>query len=67
MAHRKLLNPAFSIKILMSFIPIFNRETEKLNRELENCIGQEIDAHYLLQKCALDTACRKCIISQFHN
>ncbi|XP_052848144.1 probable cytochrome P450 313a4 isoform X1 [Drosophila gunungcola] len=33
--HRKLLNPAFAHKVLLSFLPIFNRETALLLDELK--------------------------------
>ncbi|XP_017040982.1 probable cytochrome P450 313a4 isoform X1 [Drosophila ficusphila] len=33
--HRKLLNPAFGHKVLLSFLPIFNRETALLLDQLE--------------------------------
>lgn len=33
--HRKLLNPAFGHKVLLSFLPIFNKETTLLLDKLK--------------------------------
>ncbi|XP_034117914.2 probable cytochrome P450 313a4 [Drosophila albomicans] len=38
--HRKVLNPAFGPKVLLSFIPIFNNEGGSLIRELDNLVGK---------------------------
>ncbi|XP_061386473.1 probable cytochrome P450 313a4 [Musca vetustissima] len=55
--HRKYLNPAFGHKILLSFMPIFNQEVNKvlkLFKELNECL----DVITLLQDFTLNVAIR---------
>ncbi|EDX13173.1 probable cytochrome P450 313a4 isoform X1 [Drosophila simulans] len=55
--HRKLLNPAFSHKVLLSFLPIFNRETALLLDQLEPLEDDgEMDLIPLLQSFTLGIA-----------
>ncbi|XP_055904898.1 probable cytochrome P450 313a4 [Eupeodes corollae] len=55
--HRKLLNPAFSHKVLLSFLPIFNREADNLNFDLNEVVGAgEVDISSIIQKCTLNVA-----------
>lgn len=58
---RKLLNPSFNLKILQSFVPIFNDKTnimlEKLDKEAGNpCF----DLSQYMHACTLDMVCGKC-------
>ncbi|XP_037943170.1 probable cytochrome P450 313a4 [Teleopsis dalmanni] len=55
--HRKLLNPAFSQKILLSFIPIFNENINELMRILDQHIGRgEIELTKIFQVVTLNIA-----------
>ncbi|KAH8360198.1 hypothetical protein KR093_011323 [Drosophila rubida] len=38
--HRKVLNPAFGPKVLLSFVPIFNKEGGSLIQQLDKLVGQ---------------------------
>ncbi|KAH8359583.1 hypothetical protein KR093_007725 [Drosophila rubida] len=38
--HRKALNPAFGSKVLLSFVPIFNKEGGSLIQQLDKLVGQ---------------------------
>lgn len=39
-SHRKILNPAFSIQILKTFVPLFDESSKKLIKILEKHCGQ---------------------------
>ncbi|KAH8257895.1 hypothetical protein KR038_002772 [Drosophila bunnanda] len=55
--HRKLLNPAFGHKVLLSFLPIFNRETALLLDQLKLLENDgEKDLIPLLQSFTLNVA-----------
>ncbi|KAH8283844.1 hypothetical protein KR054_003202 [Drosophila jambulina] len=55
--HRKLLNPAFGHKVLLSFLPIFNRETALLMDQLKPLENDgEKDLIPLLQSFTLSVA-----------
>ncbi|XP_034137517.1 probable cytochrome P450 313a4 isoform X2 [Drosophila guanche] len=55
--HRKMLNPAFGHKVLLSFLPIFNKETAQLLGQLETLPGGgEQDLIPLLQSLTLGIA-----------
>ncbi|XP_002137133.2 probable cytochrome P450 313a4 isoform X1 [Drosophila pseudoobscura] len=55
--HRKLLNPAFGHKVLLSFLPIFNKETAQLLSQLDALPGGgEKDLIPLLQSLTLGIA-----------
>ncbi|KAH8232541.1 hypothetical protein KR032_009081 [Drosophila birchii] len=55
--HRKLLNPAFGHKVLLSFLPIFNRETALLMDQLKPLEDDgEKDLIPLLQSFTLSVA-----------
>ncbi|KAH8375955.1 hypothetical protein KR200_010759 [Drosophila serrata] len=64
--HRKLLNPAFSHKVLLSFLPIFNRETALLLDQLKPLENDgEKDLIPLLQSFTLSVATRKLLNESF--
>ncbi|KAL7730290.1 hypothetical protein ACLKA6_016543 [Drosophila palustris] len=55
--HRKLLNPAFGHKVLLSFVPIFNTETASLLKSLDKFVDNgENDLTQLLQRFTLSIA-----------
>ncbi|XP_037814971.1 probable cytochrome P450 313a4 isoform X1 [Lucilia sericata] len=55
--HRKLLNPAFGHKVLLSFIPIFNVEINKLLKTIDQMKSKEsVDLMEILQEFTLDIA-----------
>ncbi|KAM8708002.1 hypothetical protein ACLKA7_015038 [Drosophila subpalustris] len=55
--HRKLLNPAFGHKMLLSFIPVFNSETAHLLESLDTLVDNgERDLIPLLQSFTLRIA-----------
>ncbi|XP_030078769.1 probable cytochrome P450 313a4 [Drosophila hydei] len=55
--HRKILNPAFSHKMLLSFFPIFNKETGILLKEFNKLAdGEERDILPCLQLFTLSIA-----------
>lgn len=39
--HRKILNPAFSMQILKTFVPIFDAKSSKLVKNFESLCGKE--------------------------
>lgn len=59
---RKLLNPTFNLKILQSFVPIFNDKTkimlENLDREAGNL---NFDLSQYMHACTLDMVCGECV------
>lgn len=59
---RKLLAPAFNIKILLSFIPIFNEKTNVMvkNMEIELNTNKSFDVFKYLFECTLDMVIGKC-------
>lgn len=58
--HRKLLNPAFGHKVLLSFLPIFNTETALLVKALDDLVDEgEKDLTPLLQRFTLSIATRE--------
>ncbi|XP_054081392.1 probable cytochrome P450 313a4 [Zeugodacus cucurbitae] len=55
--HRKLLNPAFAHKILLNFIPIFNKEVDKLVQVFETLTDVDgLDLVPILQEFTLQIA-----------
>ena len=58
--HRKKLEPAFNIKILKAFQPIFNSEINVFCDKLQKLVGNgKFDIMPLIQLCALDITCRE--------
>lgn len=58
--HRKLLNPTFGHKVLLSFLPIFNNETGTLLKQLDTLVDDgEKDLIPLLQAFTIGIATRK--------
>lgn len=55
---RKLLNPSFNLKILQSFVPIFNEKTDQMLRNLDKKAGQgAFDVSEYIFACTLDMVC----------
>lgn len=58
--QRKLLNPTFNNKILLSFIPIFNEKSQILAKVLENKVGEKaFDISKQIFACTLEMVCCK--------
>lgn len=56
--QRKILNTAFNLKILQSFIPIFNGKVKCLVRNMDKMVGQEaFDVSHIMHACTLDMVC----------
>lgn len=59
--HRKFLNPCFSLKILQSYMPIFNTEVKTLvGRLQQNIDGDAFNMYDYMDAATLDVVCRKC-------
>ncbi|GLH16708.1 Cytochrome P450 4C1, partial [Gryllus bimaculatus] len=57
-SDRKLINPAFSYKILEEFLTVFNSQASVLTQKLKKEVGgPEFDIHKYLLLCALDISC----------
>lgn len=55
---RKLLNPCFNLKILQSFVPIFNDKTNLMLNNLKKEVGTgPFDVAQYLHACTLDMVC----------
>lgn len=55
---RKLLNPSFNLKILQSFVPIFNDKTNIMLDNLEAEVGKKnFDVSQYMFACTLDMVC----------
>lgn len=63
--QRKLLNPTFNNKILLSFIPVFNEKSETLTKVLDKLVGEKaFDIYKQMLACTLEMVCcewLKCI------
>lgn len=58
--HRKLLNTAFTLKILQSFIPIFDAGSQEFIRQISKHIGKgEFNLLEYAVKATLDSVCGK--------
>lgn len=56
--QRKILNTAFNIRILQSFIPIFNAKVRYLVRNIGEKVGEDaFDISELMFACTLDMVC----------
>lgn len=54
-SHRKLIEPAFNLNILKSFIPVFNNKTKIFLGKVDECVnGPQFDISELLAPLALD-------------
>lgn len=59
-AHRKFLNPCFSLKILQSYMPIFNEQSEVMMQNLAAKLDGSIFNFYeFMDACTLDMICRE--------
>ncbi|GAB0100688.1 Cytochrome P450 [Sergentomyia squamirostris] len=58
--HRRFLNPCFTLKILQSFMPIFNTEVktmvERLKKQADD--GGKFDMYKYIDACTLDMVCQ---------
>lgn len=62
-AHRRILDSSFKMKILKTFVPIFNEKAEKFVQDLESkCGGKEFNAYYQTSAFFLETAFRTLMI-----
>lgn len=58
--HRKFLNPCFSLKILQSYMPIFNAEVKTLVSRLQLNVDKDAFNMYdYMDAATLDVVCRK--------
>uniref|UniRef100_A0A1B0GJT8 Cytochrome n=1 Tax=Lutzomyia longipalpis TaxID=7200 RepID=A0A1B0GJT8_LUTLO len=65
--HRKFLNPCFSLKILQSYMPIFNTEVKTLIGRLGQRIGKgSFDMYDYMDACALDVVCQTTLGTQMN-
>lgn len=56
--HRKILSGAFNLKILQSFVPIFNSKVKYLVRNMGEKVGQDyFDITPMMHACTLDMIC----------
>ena len=54
--HRKLINPSFYIKVLQSFIPVFNEKSKVMVKCLKRYLNQgEFDVYHHMSACTLET------------
>lgn len=53
--HRRALNPTFNNKILLGFIPTFNRKANILVKQLEGYVGRSFDIYRPFYKLFTDT------------
>lgn len=61
-AHRKFLNPCFSLKILQSYMPIFNEQSAIMMENLEQKVDQgSFNFYESMDACTLDMICRELI------
>lgn len=59
-SHRKVLNTTFNLKILQSFIPIFNEKVKCLVCNLEDKLNDDyFDITPMLHACSLEMVCGK--------
>lgn len=63
--HRKILNNAFNLQALQSFMPIFDECSNKLVQKLEVEVGKE-SFNFLeyMTKCTFDSVCGKLFFTQ---
>lgn len=52
--HRRMLNPTFNPKILMTFLPTINEKAQTLIKQLKSYENHEIDLYRPLFKCFTD-------------
>lgn len=59
--HRKILNPAFGISTVQSFVPIFNEVSAEFSNQLMHHLddGKEFDLFQYSVNATLDSICRK--------
>lgn len=58
--HRKWLNPCFSLKILQSYIPIFNEQSAIMMNNLRGKLtAGDFNFYEFMDACTLDMICRK--------
>ncbi|XP_050696735.1 cytochrome P450 4C1-like [Eriocheir sinensis] len=56
-ARRKLLTPAFHLKILEQFLEVFHRQSLKMVDKLKQEVGKEVDLFPFITNCTLDAIC----------
>ncbi|GAB0086095.1 Cytochrome P450 [Sergentomyia squamirostris] len=65
--HRKLLNPTFSLKILQTYVPIFNKEVKILVNRFNDLVGQgATDIYTYMDALTLDVVCQTTMGTEMH-
>lgn len=65
--RRRIMNACFNQNVLLSFLPIFNSETDRLVTQIDTFVGrEETDLHPHLHRWSLNIAHRKLIWSNFY-
>lgn len=52
--NRRALNPTFNVKMISTFIPIFNEKSKISINQVDRFVGQHIDLHKILFKKTVD-------------
>uniref|UniRef100_A0A1B0DNC0 Cytochrome P450 n=1 Tax=Phlebotomus papatasi TaxID=29031 RepID=A0A1B0DNC0_PHLPP len=66
--HRKLLNPTFSLKILQTYMPIFNKEVKVLVSRLKELTNKKdaTDIYTYMDALTLDVVCQTTMGTEMH-
>ncbi|XP_055679623.1 probable cytochrome P450 313b1 [Lutzomyia longipalpis] len=66
--HRKLLNPTFSLKILQTYMPIFNKEVKILVSRFEEICNRTkpTDIYNYMDALTLDVVCQTTMGTEMH-
>jgi cytochrome P450 family 4 len=60
--HRKLLTPTFHFKVLLTYVEVFGRKSQKLCDTLEEFAdGETVDIHKYVSMCTMDAICETAI------
>ncbi|GAB0086064.1 hypothetical protein DMENIID0001_000500 [Sergentomyia squamirostris] len=66
--HRKLINSTFNLKILKSFVPIFNKEFKMMISQISKIAGKyPIDLNEYIEPVTLDIVCQTTMGMQLNN
>lgn len=54
--HRRIINPAFSLRVLQNLIPLFDAKSKLLMKSLEKLVGgKQVDIFEFVSACSLET------------